>query len=112
TNLDDAVIFSSDTAGGDIAWPGATRLSVSGHGNISFWMATAHRDQPHAPATEAPNTGVRFGQWHAIGVSYGSQGQSIMLDGEIVASAPQRTQTFDRAGNNQQPLDVPAIGET
>ncbi len=35
-----------------------------------------------------------------------------MLDGKIVASAPRRTQTFGRAGNHQQPLDIPTIGET
>jgi len=35
-----------------------------------------------------------------------------MVDGEVVASAPERTQALSSAGNHQSPLDVPTIGET
>jgi hypothetical protein len=111
-NQDDALIFSSDAQGGDVTWPGATKLFVKANGDITYWMAISMYDQPRAPATEALGTRFRFGEWHAIGVSYGSQGQYIMLDGQVVASSPSSTQTFGRSGNHQQPLDIPTIGET
>lgn len=108
----DAMIFSSDVQGGDVTWPGTTKLFVTSGGKISYWMATHKENRPAPPATEARNTKFRFGEWHAIGVSYGKQGQYIMLDGQLVASSPQLTQTFGAAGNFQRPLDVPTIGET
>ena len=108
---DDAMIFSSDVQGGDVTWPGTTKVFVSRNGNVSLWMATV-KGPNHNPATEARKTTFRFGEWHAIGVSYGSQGQSIMLDGRMVASSPRRTQTFGVAGNQQSPLDIPTVGET
>lgn len=111
TDQDDAMIFSSDVQGGDVTWPGTTKVFLSRNGNVSLWMATV-KGPNHNPATEARNTKFRFGEWHAIGVSYGSQGQAIMLDGRVVASAPRRTQTFGAAGNQQSPLDIPTIGET
>ena len=111
-NQDDALIFSSDTQGGDVTWPGTSKFSVSRDGTLSYWMATSKYNEPAPHATEARGTRFRFGEWHALGVSYGSQGQYIMLDGRTVASAPQLKQTFGRAGNHTEPLDVPTIGET
>jgi serine/threonine protein kinase len=108
---DDAMIFSSDVQGGDVTWPGTTKVFVSRNGNLSIWMATV-KGPNHNPATEAHETAFRFGEWHAIGVSYGSQGQFIMLDGRMVASSPRRTQTLGSAGSQQSPLDIPTIGET
>jgi hypothetical protein len=29
----------------------------------------------------AEGTDFKYGEWHAIGISYGSEGQHIMLDG-------------------------------
>ena len=108
---ENAMIFSSDVQGGDVTWPGTTKLFVSRNGDVSLWMATV-KGPNHNPATEARKTTFRFGEWHAIGVSYGSQGQSILLDGSLVASSPRRTQTFGAAGSQQSPLDIPTIGET
>ncbi|HEX4019926.1 MAG TPA: hypothetical protein VHX63_02180 [Acidobacteriaceae bacterium] len=110
-NQNDAMIFSSDVQGGDVTWPGTTKILVTRDGELSIWMATV-KGVNQVSATGARKTKFRFGEWHAIGVSYGSDGQYIMLDGKIVASSPGRTQTFGRAGNQQSPLDVPAIGET
>jgi hypothetical protein len=110
-NQDDAMIFSSDVQGGDVTWPGTTKIFVSRDGALSIWMATV-KGENHIPATEARKTKFHFGEWHAIGVSYGKQGQYIMLDGDLVASAPGRTQTFGAAGNQQTPLDIPTIGDT
>jgi hypothetical protein len=111
-NLEEAVIFSSDCEGGDVTWPGTTKLSVKANGDITLWMATSKYNQPPAQATVARGTSFRFGQWHAIGISYGSQGQWIMLDGNVVVASPSFKQTLGRAGSHQQPLDVPTIGET
>jgi serine/threonine protein kinase/ketosteroid isomerase-like protein len=110
-NQDEAMIFSSDVQGGDVTWPGTTKIFVTRDGRLSIWMATV-KGVNHIAATEARKTKFRFGEWHAIGVSYGKQGQYIMLDGKLVASSPGRTQTFGEAGNQQSPLDVPTIGET
>ena len=112
TNQDAAMIFSSDAQGGDVVWPGTTKFFVSRAGSLVYWMATSKYDKPHALPTEARKTKFRFGEWHAVGVSYGRQGEYIMLDGKVVASSPGRTQTFGQAGNHQEPLDLPTIGET
>jgi hypothetical protein len=111
-NQDFAVIFSTDALGGDVAWPGATKFFVTNGGNISLWMATSKYDRPAAVATEARNTAFRFGEWHALGFSYGKDGQFIMLDGSIVASAPGSTQRMGSAGTHAAPVDLPTIGET
>jgi TonB family protein len=111
-NQDGAMIFSSDVNGGDVTWPGTTKVFVSRDGTLTLWMATSKYDKPHALQTEAKKTKFRFGEWHAVGVSYGGHGQCIMLDGKLVASANNRTQTFGAAGNHQKPLDIPTIGET
>ena len=110
-NQDVAMIFSSDAQGGDVTWPGTTVLSVSRGGILSYRMATKMGDTSTMPI-EARGTKFRFAEWHALGVSYGGQGEYIMLDGRVVASAPRRTQTFGQAGNHQEPLDIPTIGET
>ena len=111
-NQDDAMIFPSDAHGGDVTWPGTSKLSVSRNGTLNYWMATSKYDKPHASPTEARKPKFRFREWHAIGVSYGRQGEYIMLDGKVVASSPGRTQTFGQAGSHQEPLDIPTIGET
>jgi hypothetical protein len=111
-NLDEAVIFSSDCVGGDVTWPGTTKLTVKGNGDITLWMATSKYNQAPAQATVATGTLFRFGEWHAIGISYGSDGQWIMLDGKVVAASPFLKQKLGRAGNHQQPLDEATIGET
>ena len=54
----------------------------------------------------------KFDQWHAIGISFGSDGQYIMLDGKLVASEPTHTQKLGRGGNHSAPVDIPTIGES
>jgi hypothetical protein len=111
SNQDFAMIFSSDAYGGDVTWPGTTIFSVSRGGTLSYRMATKMGDTSTVPI-EARGTKFRFGEWHALGVSYGGQGEYIMVDGRVVVSAPERTQAFGQAGNHQEPLDIPTIGET
>ncbi len=91
---------------------GAAKLFVSGNGDISFAVARGKYDRPPAPAIEAKATSFGFSGWHAIGVSYGSQGVTIMVDGTVAARAPARKETLGAAGNHQEPLDIPTIGET
>jgi hypothetical protein len=109
---DNALIFSTDARGGDVTWPGTTRLDVARSGDVSLFIATSKYNRPAAVPTEAHGTKFRFGEWHAIGISYGGQGQFIMVDGDVVASAPAQTHGLGSAGNHQTPPDIPTIGET
>ena len=111
-NQPQAMIFATDVQGGDVTWPGTTKLFVYKNGDVSLWVATSMYNRPPAQSVEAKATAFSFNQWHAIGISYGSEGEYIMVDGTLVASAPEKTQTLGAAGNHQTPLDVPTIGET
>ena len=53
---------------------GSKKLLVSASGDVSF-----------SSGLEARGTPLRFNSWHAIGLSYGSLGASIMIDGMVVA---------------------------
>jgi TonB family protein len=112
SHQDHALVFSTDVPGGDETWPGTIKLTLFKNGDISLWMATSKYNRPPAIATVASATSFRFGQWHAVGISYGDQGQLIMLDGRVVATAPNKTQRLGGAGTDASPLDVPTIGET
>jgi hypothetical protein len=112
TNQEQALIFSTDAQGGDVTWPGTAKLVVSVYGDVSFFLAANKFNQPPVQPMEPRGTPFRFNSWHAIGVSYGSQGEFIMVDGKVVGSAPKRTQTLGAAGNQTEPLDVPTIGHT
>ena len=106
------MIFSTDADGGDVTWPGTAHLAVSSNGDVSFYLAENLGGNPPTPSLEATNTGFTFNQWHAIGISYGSEGQAIMVDGNVVARQPNVTQKLGAAGDHHGPLDVPTIGET
>ncbi len=109
---DRALVFSTDIQGGDVTWPGATTLFVFANGAVSFRMAIAKYDRPPAKALVATGTRFRFNEWHALGVSYGSRGEYIMVDGVLAAQAPEMAQALGSAGNHSMPLDVPTLGET
>jgi hypothetical protein len=107
-----ALIFTTDVSGGDVTWPGSAWLWVSANGDISFYLATRKYQSPPADAVIARGTKFRFGQWHSIGISYGSQGQAIEVDGQLVAAELGNTQWMGAGGNHFLPLDVPTIGES
>jgi TonB family protein len=69
---DRAVILSTDSG----------KLLVSANGDVSFSGGLAAKGTP-----------LRFNSWHAIGLSYGSLGAGIMVDGKVVARASARTET-------------------
>jgi hypothetical protein len=111
-DLDDAMIFSTDAEGGDVTWPGTTKFFVSRNGSVSLFVAKNRYNNPPTSPLEAPGTRFRFGEWHAIGFSMGSLGESIMVDGKVVAVDRSRTQAIGCAGTHQTPADVPTLGET
>jgi hypothetical protein len=106
-----AVLFSSDVSGGDVTWPGATRLTLCKNGDITLDMAEKKYVAPHQ-VIKAASTVFRFNEWHMVSISYGSQGQAIWLDGEVVSKEPMHQQWLGAAGTHQTPSDVPTIGET
>lgn len=111
TEQDHAIIFGTDSNGGDVTWPGTTTLAVAANGDISLFMATNKYNKPSAEPLQAKSTTFKFGEWHALGITYGTQGQSIMLDGKVVAFDSRRVQPLGAAGTQQQPVDVPTLGE-
>jgi hypothetical protein len=106
-----AMIFSTDAYGGDVTWPGTAHLAVSSNGDVSFYLAENLGGNPPTPSLEAKNTGFRFNEWHAIGISYGSENQSVMVDGKEWMQ-PGMIQKLGAAGDHLGPLDIPTIGET
>jgi len=111
-DMEYALIFTTDIQGGDTTWPGSTWLYVNNNGNIGLHMAVDKYGELPKQSVAAEGTDFKFGEWHAIGISYGSEGQHIMLDGTIVASEPSNTQILGRGGNHSSPLDIPTIGES
>lgn len=109
-NESSAMIFTTDVQGGDVTWPGSTWFFVGSDGMLSLVMATTKYDGPRQ-ILKAEKTSFRFNQWHSLGISFGRQGQYLMLDGVLVASAVRNTQRLGRGGNHTSPIDVPTVGE-
>ena len=107
-NQSNALIFT--TAAGDVWYPGSTWFSVHSDGTLTLDMATTKYDGPKQTLS-IKNTKFQFNQWHSIGISFGSQGQFIMLDGLLVASAPQNKQKLGRGGTHYESADIPTTGE-
>ncbi len=107
-----ALIFTTDIAGGDVTWPGSAWLWVSANGDITFSLATTKYAKTPPQLAIARGTPFRFSEWHSIGISYGSEGQAIMVDGQLVASQPGNTQWLGSGGNHFEPVDLPTIGES
>jgi serine/threonine protein kinase len=108
SNEPHALLFT--TAAGDVWYPGSAWLTLHSDGKVVFDLATTKYDGPKQTLI-ARNTGFTFNKWHALGISFGSQGQYIMLDGVIIASAPQNKQKLGRGGTHDAPVDIPTIGE-
>jgi hypothetical protein len=107
-NQPHALIFT--TVGGDVWYPGSTWFTVYSNGKLSLDMTTTKYEGPKQTLI-ANNTNFRFNQWHSIGISFGSDGQYIMLDGVPVASAPQNTQKLGWGGTHASAVDIPTMGE-
>jgi hypothetical protein len=79
----DALIFT--TVGPDTWYPGCAWVRVSKNGTVTFGMADSVGGQMPLRALTAENTGFTFGEWHTVGISFGSNGRSINVDGRVVA---------------------------
>ena len=112
-NQQSALIFTTDIQLGDVIWPGSTWVRVYDNGTISLRMALEKYESYNVDnILYAQNTDAKFGEWLAIGVSFGSEGQHIMLNGNLVASNQDRTIELGRGGNHTTPNDIPTIGES
>jgi len=107
-NLDCARIF--DTGIQDVWYPGAMWIDVCDNGRINLGTATTY-GQPEYHNLEATGIDFAFNEWHTIGISFGSQGQYIMLDGNIVASNASYTESLQTCGNFTSAVNVPTVGE-
>ena len=107
-NSDCARIF--DTGSQDVWYPGAIWIDVCNDGTINLGTATTYA-QPECHNLKATGTDFTFNEWHTIGISFGSQGQYIMLDGNIVASNASYTESLQTCGNFTSAVNVPTIGE-
>ena len=109
-STDDAPVFATDCFGGDVTWPGEARLRVFRDGSVLFQRATTYGVSSDY-LLWAHSAGFTFNQWHALGISYGSQGEYVMLDGKIVASDSTYTTPLSSAGNFSAQIDTPTIGQ-
>ncbi|KPA13517.1 hypothetical protein MHK_006276, partial [Candidatus Magnetomorum sp. HK-1] len=107
-NKTSAVIF--DAGGQDVWWPGGMWFNVSDTGSVSLYTATAWA-QGKGHNLNATDTGFTFNEWHAVGFSYGSEGQHIMVDGKIVASNDDYSETLQGCGNFDAPVNPLTLGE-
>lgn len=112
TGNDHALIFTTDVQHGDVTYPGSTWLYVNRNGNLSLRMATAKYGSQPAQSIGVENTDFTFDEWHTVSISYGSEGQYLMLDGQIVASSVNNTQVLGAGGTHSEPVDIPTIGES
>jgi hypothetical protein len=111
SNQSCALIFTTDIQGGDVTWPGSTWLYACANGDVSLTMATQMGGHLHQ-TLKAAGTQFRFKEWHSIGISYGSNGQAIKVDGILVGSDPSHHQTLGAGGDESRPKDIPTIGES
>lgn len=82
------------TTGNDAWWPGSTWFNANNSGDIELSMATTKGAGPQEKL-KASGTAFKYNEWHKLGFSYGSEGQYIYLDGQIVASNPANTHVLD-----------------
>ena len=104
----DALIFT--TAGPDTWYPGCAWVTVCRNGEVNFRMADSYGGQTPVRVLAASNTSFRFGEWHTIGISYGSEGRLLNVDGHVVAK-DSFTQAMGVGGTLQARLDKPTLGK-
>lgn len=107
-----ALLFTTDVQFGDVTWPGSMWLYVYANGRIQLTIATVKYGTRPAHELIANETNFRFDEWHEIGISFGSEGQWIMVDGEVVASNSANTQPLGMGGTHSAPVDIPTLGES
>lgn len=106
-NQTSASIFT--TGPSDVWYLGAMWLNVNDTGGIS--LTTALTATPTSHTLSAPGTAFRFNEWHVVSFSYGSQGQYIKVDGQLVASNSSYTETLQACGDWGSNRVEPTVGE-
>lgn len=106
-SLSDAFIFN--TGASDVWYKGAMWLVVYKNGDIA--LGTALSATPTQHVLSATATAFRFNEWHVVSFSYGIQGQYLMVDGELVASNLNYTETLRACGNFGSQRVNPTVGE-
>lgn len=104
----DALVFT--TVGPDTWYPGCSWLTVSKDGTVNFGMADSVGGQTPLRSLVAKDTTFRFNEWHTIGISFGSEGRSINVDGHIVAHDA-LSLALAVGGTPQAQNGAPTIGE-
>ncbi|CAA7616777.1 hypothetical protein MCP1_190064 [Candidatus Terasakiella magnetica] len=87
-----------DTGGGDSWRPGTSWLTVESNGTVSWSTVELKNNAYIVNNLTAQNTTFQFGGWHSIGISYGDQGQYMMVDGHQVAADAERTSSLSTGG--------------
>lgn len=109
-NQNTVSILTSDLNGADTHWKGSMAFTANNNGTLQFRInSTKYSSSPPYILT-VQNTNFRFNQWHRLGISYGSQGMKIMLDGLVVAHN-NITQVISNGGGQTLQNDRPTIGE-
>jgi murein DD-endopeptidase MepM/ murein hydrolase activator NlpD len=101
--------FIFNTGPSDVWYLGAMWLVVNKNGDVS--LSTALTTTPTAHTLSASNTTFRFNEWHIVSFSYGNQGQYLKVDGQLVASNPNYTETLQACGDWGNKRCEPTIGE-
>ncbi len=106
-NQSNAHIFT--TGPSDVWYLGAMWLNVDHTGDIS--LTTALTSTPTSHTLSATGTAFRFNEWHVVSFSYGSQGQYLNVDGQLVASNTSYTETLQTCGDHGSNRVKPTVGE-
>ena len=104
-----APLFMTDWA--DVTWPGSAHFFGCNDGKVYLAIADSKYGVTPWQKTEATNTDFAFGKWVRVGFSYGEKGQTISVNGVVVASSPNNTQTLGSGGTNVSPSGMATIGE-
>lgn len=101
--------FIFNTGPSDVWYLGAMWLVVNKNGDVS--LSTALTTTPTSHTLSALNTTFRFNEWHIVSFSYGNQGQYLKVDGQLVASNTNYTETLQACGDWGNERCEPTIGE-
>jgi hypothetical protein len=108
TSKPDALIFT--TVGPDTWYPGCAWVTVGGNGTVSFDMADSVGGRTPRRSLTARDTGFTFGAWHNVGISFGSKGRVINVDGRVVAR-DELSLALAVGGTPARQVGAPTIGE-
>lgn len=99
------------TVGYDSWYPGSMAIFVYSNGDIHFSTATGFRkNNGEMQELIATKSKFRFNKWHSLGISFGSEGQYLYLDGEILTSQKNYIQPLAVGGDTIKPCDQPTFG--